>query len=832
MRRLTAFVLAVILSVIPFSSSFGGVVSASSSIARQLIFDDRETFEVNQDFVMGGAYRAEHVSLSTEADHTTGEGKSLRMGNRTALYNRVKLENIFLESELGNKFTVTAWVYSKDEAAPGVSIGAYGAAGTAYATSPAAYAIADVPPNTWTKLEMAYEHANGTVTQLGIDQRGSAGTSIASTLFIDDITVTQTGGLLPFETRVTKEGRRPIPVVADTGKGYEDLIFYDREFNDDPETEVKDPETMFNELPPGRVVKNQNDLINASVTGPQYGQLDIVPVTGMPFTTAWQAEVISVPENPWDYQLVLDNMAEDIDYTAGDNMLLVFYMRTLDTSREDGTGLVQTIVEMDQPPNSKALAENVATLAGQGWLKVYLPFVAKAGYPRLCIRLGYHLQTVQFGGYELINYENQVTFDKLPSSSIMKTTDGRGVFNKNEAWRIDAWDRIEQIRKGDIHIAVYDQNGNPVEGAQVDVNMAEHEFKWGSAINANLLANDLRGVRSKAAVASLFNSAVLEGEHKWVAYENNPQQAADLVDAAASLGLKSLRGHTLIWDRSFPNGWTPNSSIPQDLAEMLAQDDRAGLEARIRGHFQSILQSSPNVISEWDVLNETLSNRAMREAYGNIIIKDWFQWAREYAPQAKLYINETGIIGLNPPRVATFKTVLNSMVDNQVDFDGIGIQGHIGDNYTDMEDVYADLMEVAAYGKEMKITEFDMGAEISKDREYESSFTRDMMIMSFSMENMNGFYMWGFYSGMHWLKNAPILNADWTLKASGEQYLDLVYNKWWTDESGVTESDGTYSTRGFYGDYDITVTVNGKATTVESQVYKGQSSTIEIVLED
>lgn len=832
MKRLTALVLAMALVIIPFAAAFGGAASASSGTVRQLIFDDRDTFEVNQDFVMGGAYRAEHVSLSTEADHTTGEGKSLKMENRTVLYNRVKLEHMFSEADIGRTFTVSAWVYSKDQAAPALSIGTYGPTGTTYATAPAAYVAVDVQPNTWTELVMEYEHKDKNVTQLGIDQKNGDAVTVASTLFIDDITITPSDQLLPFETRVTKEGRRPIPVVADTGKGYNDLIFYDRVFEDGPDTETKDPDTMFNELPPGRVVKNQDDLINASVTGPEFGQLVTVPATGMPFTTAWQATVSAVPENPWGYQLVLENMEEGVDYTAGDNMLLLFYMRTLDTSKEDGTGMVQTIVEMDVPPNSKALAENVITLAGQGWHKVYLPFIAKAGYPRLCIRLGYHLETVEFGGYELINYEDQVTFDKLPSSSVMKTTDGRGVFNKDQAWRIDAWDRIEQIRKGDIQVLVHDKNGNPVEGAQVDVNMAEHEFKWGTAINANMLGNSGVNERYRAAVSALFNSAVLESEHKWVPYETNPQRAMDLVNGAASLGLKSVRGHTLIWDRSFPNGWTPNSSIPQDLAEMLEQDDRAGLENRIKGYFASILQSAPQVVDEWDVLNETMSNNAMRSKYGNIIIKDWFQWARDYAPQAKLYLNETGIIGLNPPRVATLKVILNSMVANQVDFDGIGIQGHIGDNFTDMEDVYADIMDIAAYGKEMKITEFDMGAAISQDREYESSFTRDMMIMSFSVENMTGFFMWGFNSGMHWLNNAPVLNSDWTLKASGEQYLDLVYNKWWTDESGVTGTDGTYSTRGFYGDYDVTVTVNGTAKTVQSQFYKGQTNTIEIVVEE
>ena len=45
---------------------------------------------------------------------------------------------------------------------------------------------------------------------------------------------------------------------------------------------------------------------------------------------------------------------------------------------------------------------------------------------------------------------------------------------------------------------------------------------------------------------------------------------------------------------------------------------------------------------------------------------------------------------------------------------------------------------------------------------------------------------------------------DWTITPQGKAYQDLVYNKWWTKTSGKTEDNGIFTTRGFYGDYEIT----------------------------
>ena len=56
-----------------------------------------------------------------------------------------------------------------------------------------------------------------------------------------------------------------------------------------------------------------------------------------------------------------------------------------------------------------------------------------------------------------------------------------------------------------------------------------------------------------------------------------------------------------------------------------------------------------------------------------------------------------------------------------------------------------------------------------------------------------------------------------SLKPAGKMYVDLVYNKWWTQEKGQTDENGKYSLRAFYGYYDITVKKGGATVTLQKK---------------
>ena len=106
------------------------------------------------------------------------------------------------------------------------------------------------------------------------------------------------------------------------------------------------------------------------------------------------------------------------------------------------------------------------------------------------------------------------------------------------------------------------------------------------------------------------------------------------------------------------------------------------------------------------------------------------------------------------------------------------------------------------------------------------------MLTAFSSPMVDGFYMWGFADTSHWFSNAPIMKNTRSMdsiKPSGKMFIDLVYNKWWTRESGTTDADGTYKCRGFYGDYDIKVTKGGATVSTVASVSKNNKDNTVIV---
>jgi hypothetical protein len=78
--------------------------------------------------------------------------------------------------------------------------------------------------------------------------------------------------------------------------------------------------------------------------------------------------------------------------------------------------------------------------------------------------------------------------------------------------------------------------------------------------------------------------------------------------------------------------------------------------------------------------------------------------------------------------------------------------------------------------------------------------------------------MWGFWDPRHWLGNSPLFRKDWSLKPSGQAWMDLVFNQWWTKVRTATNSEGACQTRGFLGDYSITAEHGGKSATIKAKL--------------
>ena len=199
---------------------------------------------------------------------------------------------------------------------------------------------------------------------------------------------------------------------------------------------------------------------------------------------------------------------------------------------------------------------------------------------------------------------------------------------------------------------------------------------------------------------------------------------------------------------------------------------------------------------------------------GEKVIGDWFRTARQAAPDLPLYINDFGIlVSADKPEDEHRKhyhEVISRLLQEKAPLGGIGMQSHFTDPQAP-ENMLKILDEYGKYGLPIKLTEYDFN---TFDEALAGDYMRDILYVAFSHPAVEGFLMWGFWDGQHWLGNAPIFRADWSLKPSGKVFDELVHHRWSTRLEGKSDATGIYAGRGFYGDYRVSVTT-GDGKTVE-----------------
>jgi endo-1,4-beta-xylanase len=226
---------------------------------------------------------------------------------------------------------------------------------------------------------------------------------------------------------------------------------------------------------------------------------------------------------------------------------------------------------------------------------------------------------------------------------------------------------------------------------------------------------------------------------------------------------------------------------------------------------------------EWDVVNEPSANKRLANVLGEDEIAAWYKRAKALDPTPKLFLNDYGNLG-EGNLDAEYKRIIKRVLALGAPLEGIGLQGHFDVKVTPPEELYTRLQDFAALGLPLAITEFDVN---TTDEALQADYLRDFMTVAFSTPGVDSFLMWGFWQGQHWLPDAALYRQDWSIKPNGQAFKDLIFKTWWTNVSGSSDSGGAYTTRGFLGDYDVTVTANGKTVT---QKLKLQKNSPELVV--
>lgn len=510
--------------------------------------------------------------------------------------------------------------------------------------------------------------------------------------------------------------------------------------------------------------------------------------------------------------------------TAGDTLSVTFDARTTFVRDESGEGLATVYFQDANSTGFKDLLRPVP-ITGE-WITYRFAFSVKSSISSdpVAGELGFG-----FGGREQIVELANVTLTNhgpdIPPTSLPQTRATYAGREPDAAWRAEAAERIDRIRKTDLQIRVTDAAGQPVPGARVSIEQQRHAFSFGTAVAIKLInSRSPDGERYRQTLRKYFNHAVIESALKWPYW---PETIDFAGDATIEHGLQWLqehdfrvKGHVLIWP-SF-------RKMPAGISDL--KDDPDALRSAIQQRITETAGRYRPYVDEWDVINEPFDNHDVTDILGEAVMAEWFELARQASPDTPLFLNDYGILSggdaNDTPHRRHFETTIAALQKAKAPLGGLGMQSHFGEHLTPPAALYTLLNRYARFGLPIQITEFDVD---TTDTELQADYTRDFLTLVFSHPQVEAFIQWGFCERQHWRPAAAMVNADWQLKPNGEAYRDLVFDTWWTKTDGATSPTGEFKTRAFFGDHRIAVTHNGETTEREVSLTR-DTPTLEITL--
>lgn len=495
----------------------------------------------------------------------------------------------------------------------------------------------------------------------------------------------------------------------------------------------------------------------------------------------------------WDVEWSARNAAA---VRAGAAVLATVRVRADDARNEQQTATVRLYVQLDREPWTK-LAVLDADI-GAEWTRLDLPATTDRRYGpgELAVVLGAGVpdQAVAAACLRLSVFPEGVAARDLPR--FQPTYAGR---EPGAPWRARAAERIAALRTAELRIRVLDHDGSPRENAPVNVTLVDPAFLFGTAVDARALTGrhekphraltEADRERYRATVAEMFNAATIENGLKWGPWEEPGWRAATLeaLEWLASRDLR-VRGHALIW---------PSRKHAPDRADALFGEP-GRLRELIVGAVRQRAEAARGRVVHWDVVNEPRVQGEFIDLLGEAEAARWFRIARDTDPDARLFVNEFGI--LSGPHGDELIDWTRRVRELGGPIDGVGIQGHFGTQPRGIDSAERVLDRFHDAGLRVVITEFDVD---SPDAELQGDYLRDLLTLAYSHPAVEGFMVWGFYAPLHWRPRAAMFAADWSERPTARAWRRLVLDEWRTTESVRTDADGWAVVRGHHGQYRL-----------------------------
>lgn len=215
-----------------------------------------------------------------------------------------------------------------------------------------------------------------------------------------------------------------------------------------------------------------------------------------------------------------------------------------------------------------------------------------------------------------------------------------------------------------------------------------------------------------------FRRLTAENSMKWERLCPEPSQYAwERADSIAQFARRHrmrMTGHTLLWHQMHP-AWLFTDGSGTVAKRTLAE--------RLRDHVFRVVERYADVVDNWDVANEVLSEDATEFWRGANEGSKWyavfgdasfvelaFQYAAEaidrYCPASKLYYNDYNLERADKRQKAL--EMIRRLREHGVRVDGIGLQGHVTLDWPTSSEFGRAIEEVRALELLVKVSELDV----------------------------------------------------------------------------------------------------------------------------
>lgn len=233
-------------------------------------------------------------------------------------------------------------------------------------------------------------------------------------------------------------------------------------------------------------------------------------------------------------------------------------------------------------------------------------------------------------------------------------------------------------------------------------------FKMGCALNEAIVSGEDKV--SQDLVKQHFNTITVENVMKAALVNPEPGvfkwQPADDFVAFGEANNMFIVGHTLVWHNQTPDWFFKNEKgEPNTPAQQIE---------RMRSHIEAVAGRYKGRVHAWDVVNEVIDNDGSYRpttwvngcGSGDVMVKNAFRFAQQYAPDAELYYNDFN--AWRPTKRDGIMRMVRMLQREGIRIDGIGMQGHWGLNFPKNEYIEAAIDSFASLGVKVMITELDV----------------------------------------------------------------------------------------------------------------------------